>query len=152
MHDGRTAVYRFYDAADRLLYVGITDSIAARWESHSAAKAWWGDIHRATVVWHDSRTTAHAEESAAIAQEHPVHNVLGTGREFRRLGPPFRTAWLAGAFEIQQRLGVNRQRVQQIVAEAGFPAPYATIKVGRIWLTADVERWIESVRRDAGTR
>lgn len=46
-----------------------------------------------------------------------------------------------GAAEIGAMLGVKRQRVQQIVNGPGFPAPYANLAMGKVWLTADVRRW-----------
>jgi prophage regulatory protein len=47
-----------------------------------------------------------------------------------------------GSREIQQRLGVSRQRVQQLIARPDWPAPYEVLAMGKIWLRADVEIWI----------
>ena len=152
MNLGLTAVYRLYDAADRLLYVGVGERPGSRWDDH-ATKPWWADVHHATVVWRATRADALTEERDAIRNENPAHNITGTGKEFKTLGPPFAPgATMAAAFEIGQRLNVNRQRVQQLVSEPDFPAPHATITAGRIWLVEDIERWIEEVRRTAGQR
>jgi transcriptional regulator with XRE-family HTH domain len=86
----RTALYRFFDAADVLLYVGITDNIAARWNKHANEKRWWSDVARKTVDWHDSRTDAELIEKRAILDERPLYNVVHVPgpRARRPIGPP----------------------------------------------------------------
>jgi predicted DNA-binding transcriptional regulator AlpA len=51
-----------------------------------------------------------------------------------------------GAKEIQDRLGVSRQRAYLIIGRRGFPEPYQTLAMGSIWLQDDVERWIQQNR------
>ncbi|WP_239382678.1 AlpA family transcriptional regulator [Frankia sp. CIT1] len=53
-----------------------------------------------------------------------------------------------GAAEIGKRLGVSRQRVSQLAQDPTFPKPVADLAAGRIWETADVERWIAEHRPD----
>lgn len=36
-------LYRFYDAGESLLYIGITNNPGRRLEQHSATKSWWCD-------------------------------------------------------------------------------------------------------------
>lgn len=48
---------------------------------------------------------------------------------------------LVGSKEIQELLGVSRQRVDQLSKSPGFPSPVASLASGRIWLRADIERW-----------
>ena len=55
----------------------------------------------------------------------------------RSVGPKF-----VGAKEIQRRLGVSRQRVQQLMTRSDWPAPYEVLSMGKIWLHEDVEAWI----------
>jgi predicted DNA-binding transcriptional regulator AlpA len=58
---------------------------------------------------------------------------------------------LMGAAEIARRLGVSTGRVHQIlVADRTFPKPRATLSMGKVWATADVERWIAEHRPDKG--
>lgn len=59
---------------------------------------------------------------------------------------------LVGTHEIQQMLGVTRQRVQQIVSTKGFPDPVVTLSEGRsrIWLEADVAAWIAARPKRGG--
>jgi predicted DNA-binding transcriptional regulator AlpA len=47
-----------------------------------------------------------------------------------------------GASEIADRLGVSRQRVQQLVRRKDWPAPAAVLTMGKVWRTADIEAWI----------
>lgn len=51
-----------------------------------------------------------------------------------------------GAREIEARLGVSRQRVQQLIGRADWPAPYETLAMGKVWRTEDVETWIKEHR------
>jgi predicted GIY-YIG superfamily endonuclease len=72
-----TALYRLYDASDDLLYIGITNNLAARFAQHAADKYWWPEVARKTAVLYGSREEALAEETRAIPVEQPVHNVAG---------------------------------------------------------------------------
>lgn len=38
-------------------------------------------------------------------------------------------------------LGVSRQRVQQLINRADFPAPDVVLEMGKVWHRADVETW-----------
>lgn len=53
-----------------------------------------------------------------------------------------------GAKEIQRRLGVSRQRVQQLMTRPDWPAPYEVLSMGKIWRHEDVEAWIARHRPD----
>lgn len=55
---------------------------------------------------------------------------------------------LMGAREIEARLGVSRQRVQQLIARPDWPKPYDELAMGKVWLIADVERWVKTHRPD----
>ena len=79
MTSGRTAVYRFYDTGDALLYIGIADKIGRRWDEHARSQLWWGEVQRQTVTWYDHRSEAERVEVDAIRDEHPRYNVRGNG-------------------------------------------------------------------------
>jgi hypothetical protein len=54
---------------------------------------------------------------------------------------------LMGTAEISNLLNVSRQRVSQLVKQAGFPEPHAKLIGGWIWLREDVERWARETGR-----
>ncbi len=54
---------------------------------------------------------------------------------------------LVGLAEIAAMLGVSRGRADQLVRQAGFPAPDAVLTAGRIWKREDVEAWARETGR-----
>jgi prophage regulatory protein len=56
--------------------------------------------------------------------------------------------YLMGAREIEERLGVSRQRVYQLTGRPDWPAPYDELAMGKVWRIADVEAWIRAHRPD----
>jgi hypothetical protein len=77
----RTALYRLFDSAGRLLYVGITFNPSDRWRGHSGTKSWWKDVTRREVEWHTTRSAAERAETTAITDERPLYNVAGVDGE-----------------------------------------------------------------------
>jgi predicted DNA-binding transcriptional regulator AlpA len=55
---------------------------------------------------------------------------------------------LLGPHELAALLGVSRQRAYQLAARPDFPAPAATLAIGRVWLLADVIAWGRARGRD----
>lgn len=78
-HPERTALYRLFDANDRLLYVGISENPERRWQTHAytARATWWPQVARKTVKWYDTRPDAADAELKAIGSERPLHNLAG---------------------------------------------------------------------------
>ncbi len=68
------ALYRWYDAADRLLYVGISKSLAQRQDSHARRSSWEQFAVRSTIVRYPTRRDAEEMERAAIIREQPLFN------------------------------------------------------------------------------
>lgn len=86
----RTALYRLYDADDRLLYVGVTADPDQRWKGHETYSCrWFSRVSRKVVEWHDDRYLALAHEYLAILHEKPIHN--------RRRTPPNTATWTNAA-------------------------------------------------------
>lgn len=81
IRQGPTAVYRWYDADDQMLYVGVSNNPAARADQHSREKPWWSQVARCEVVWFSSRPEALVAERAAIQTEMPTLNYVGTPRQ-----------------------------------------------------------------------
>lgn len=68
------SLYRLFDASDRLLYIGISNSALARWEAHRKSKPWWPEVANVSVEHFDSRQAAFAAEALAIKEEGPPYN------------------------------------------------------------------------------
>lgn len=51
-----------------------------------------------------------------------------------------------GPAEIQERLRVSRQRAYIIIGRRDFPEPWTELKMGKVWRSTDVERWIREHR------
>lgn len=75
-----STLYRVYDAADALLYVGITNDPAERFGAHAFRKHWWHEAVRISLEHFDSREACARAELAAIRSEQPRHNVVGAVR------------------------------------------------------------------------
>jgi excinuclease UvrABC nuclease subunit len=71
----RTALYRHFDAAGVLLYVGISLSAVQRLGQHRQTSGWYTDIASVTIEWLHDRAAALTAEANAIAVESPLHNV-----------------------------------------------------------------------------
>lgn len=73
---GTTALYRFFDSAGALLYVGISGAIPTRLGQHHDTKPWYHEVARITVEHHPDRPTALAFEERAIKTERPKYNIV----------------------------------------------------------------------------
>lgn len=80
----RTALYRLYDEAGTLLYIGISHQPEERFEQHSKSKEWWPRVAQREVEWFDDRPTAAKAEEAAIRSEDPEFNGTYSPRVDRR--------------------------------------------------------------------
>jgi len=74
-HDGPVGLYRLFDDADALLYVGIGNRPSRRINSHRSLKRWWHQVARTEIEWHPTRTDAERAEAAAIRNEQPLYNI-----------------------------------------------------------------------------
>lgn len=70
-------VYRVFDAADRLLYVGCSIDHEARLAQHAQNAIWWCFQDHVAVEEFDTRDLAQLAEAHAIANEHPRWNTQG---------------------------------------------------------------------------
>jgi excinuclease UvrABC nuclease subunit len=88
-------LYRFFDEAGELLYVGITVNLPLRLRAHSQ-RDWWTDVRTMTAEEHPDREAVLVAERVAIEGEHPRHNVcLNRGRrQPRRRVQRCRCLWL----------------------------------------------------------
>ena len=70
------AVYRMFDQAGRLLYIGISGRAGHRFDQH-AEKRWFPLVSLITLEWHAAQAEAVLAERRAIAAEKPRYNVAG---------------------------------------------------------------------------
>src|SRR4051812_29832336 len=69
-----TALYRLYDAAGALLYVGISWTPVERIKKHKWSQHWGDRIARHTVEWLESWAEAETAEAKTVRTERPLHN------------------------------------------------------------------------------
>lgn len=69
-----TALYRWWDEADLLLYVGISDELRGRTSSHIKGSSWMEFAARSAIARYPTRPEAKEAETAAIKSEHPIFN------------------------------------------------------------------------------
>jgi hypothetical protein len=79
-HTGRKptsvwTVYRYYDAADRLLYVGATGQGHWRARAHNRTALWWPLVARAEFEHFTSEDEAFTHEGKLIVTLNPLYNV-----------------------------------------------------------------------------
>lgn len=67
-------VYRCFDAAGRLLYVGCTVELTARKRGHELQSAWWSEVAEIRTEAFSDITKAHIAEARAIRSEQPLYN------------------------------------------------------------------------------
>lgn len=71
----RAALYRLYNAAGELLYIGMSDNPSRRFVEHATSQPWRRKISvRETGAWYESRAEAHEAEMKAIRAEAPRYN------------------------------------------------------------------------------
>lgn len=107
-----TTLYRFYDAKDRLLYVGISKAPLARLDQHRHDKPWWTDVARMTLEHHATREAASRAEIAAIRSESPMYNVSG----LVPMTPQLRWNWLVAVEPGIQQLVNEIHHLRKAVA------------------------------------
>jgi predicted DNA-binding transcriptional regulator AlpA len=156
--DGPTTLYRFFDAAGALLYVGITCKPYLRFATHRSYTDWWELAASCKLERFPTRATALEAEKDAIATEHPIHNRAGNPSRVTRIPQRSVTVWPVqvaqefdpvGAQEIAERAGVQRDTVWKWRRRyPDFPAP-VTLNMGPVWDWPDVARWLGQRAEDA---
>lgn len=113
-----TALYRLYDAAERLLYVGISTQPETRWTQHATDKPWWSLVRRRAVEWHPDRAAAEGAERSAVQTEEPLYNTAGA-----------RTSLLAAHFPVGGRMtqAQARLRIADVLDGSQFRSTHTEI-------------------------
>jgi len=159
---GKTALYRFFDDADRLLYVGITSNPEKRWAQHRrfAATTWWPKATRVATDWHDTREGATAAELRVIRTKAPLYNAGGAPSWRRERLPEERLCPQTNLDKFYRETGDRfwgqRMHMHEAIADvlaadiragrlpAGSAMPTATALVGRFGVS------VATVRRAVG--
>lgn len=131
-YSGRTALYRFYDSAGRLLYVGITGNPEERWYEHQLTQYWWREVTRKELVWLETRVEARAAESAAIRMEKPLYD-----RSDRRARLPEQERRARSAEYVTQAVQAIEQDIRAEVFPLGSVLPSRPLLADRYGLTID---------------
>lgn len=78
-------LYRCYDDAERLLYVGVTNDLTARMHLHKSNERspWLSRLARTRVVWFTNRCDALIAERRATLLESPLYTTEVTGHTAR---------------------------------------------------------------------
>jgi prevent-host-death family protein len=123
----RTALYRLYDEAGTLLYIGISHQPEVRFEQHSKSKEWWPHVARREVEWFNDRPTAAKAEEEAIRSEDPEHNGTYSPRRSRK--SIRHVVAVDGVEEIS--LTLARSKLTSLVRKAEAGTPIALLNYGR---------------------
>jgi predicted GIY-YIG superfamily endonuclease len=73
-------LYRMFDSTRRLLYVGITANLAARFAEHAGEKPWWTSVVSVDLEHFTSRKAVERAEQEAVVSEAPLFNHAHTPR------------------------------------------------------------------------
>lgn len=94
-------VYKFYNAQDELLYIGVAIDWMQRRKQHKRKSWWFAEVSREEFEFFDDWRAAGMRELALIFDQSPRYNFVGTmvGGEYHppRYGVPI---WNAGTHEI----------------------------------------------------
>lgn len=118
------ALYRMYDQAGQLLYVGITLDVATRFANHRGDKPWWTSVATIKLEHFADRASVLAAERRAIQQERPAYNVVHRWRPAPQRCDPRRPA-LSGAMNIRVPEALRKDaiaiaKIRQERDEEGF--------------------------------
>lgn len=72
----KTALYRHWNSAGKLLYVGISLKPFERLATHVYGSHWADDVTSVTIEYFDTRADADTAERKAIREERPAHNIV----------------------------------------------------------------------------
>lgn len=102
-------VYRLYDKAGKLLYVGCTSDITTRLVTHRREREWGRRIHRAETESYNTKREALKREGQLVTEMKPEYNIrVSTGES---MGEP-------GAGIVQVIIRVPESMKRQIRMEA----------------------------------
>ena len=119
----RTYLYRHWDKCGTLLYLGISNCVAARTACHRSRSPWSSKISRTEIEEFQSRQEALAAETKAIATEAPLFNLQG------------RLVCIKMAKRIFEQFGSRsvHEIVPEKIYETAAAALFAGVSVMELW-------------------
>ena len=78
-------VYRCFNEAGDLLYIGSTKTYLRRLQSHGTQSEWWPDVAATKAQRFPTLHEARVAERQAIGTENPIHNRQRPGRKVARM-------------------------------------------------------------------
>lgn len=127
LHSNRECVYRIFDVAGNLLYVGASANCTQRMESHRLASGWWPDAH---VVTHQEILKPQDMfdvEREAIRAELPRFNFRDNPGRVKKQKQTTNSDWLTTK-DAAGRLGITLRTLYRLIDEGQLPA----YKMGRV--------------------
>lgn len=132
MTDRPTAIYRLYDAAGHLLYIGMSNDPTRRWREHRKEMFWWREVERHEHQWFATQLLASVAERDAIFIEQPRYNkslpgpVLPAGvppqphgtrfaYQCREIRPALRQEWYLWRLHLQDGIETEREKLRWII-------------------------------------
>lgn len=138
MKSQRHVLYRFYNADDELLYVGITNNPASRFRVHEGSKQWWDEVDRIELKRYGSREELDAAERLAIRHEKPRYNIVCADPrqaiEARKLGATYSLAQVAAEY-----LPPDWRDGERWLSRRLNTGELKGIKFGRVWRMRDID-------------
>lgn len=124
----RFQLYRLFNVANELIYIGITGNINSRFERHSEKTPWWNEVASCTVEFFFDRRSLSTAESSAIYLEKPLYNV-------------------------QHRTGmVHLTQIERDSRSAAIPRDFSYPRIGRVSVDLDEAGLDELMTANAETR
>lgn len=136
----RTELYRYFDADDVLLYVGISLTSVRRMSEHRSKSYWYSKAVKITIERFETRIAAFDAEATAILREKPLHNKAGkyTKSTFRDIYPCETDDTIARSTEVATSLGVDIKTLRKWVRQGVCPVEPVNNTKPLQWLRADV--------------
>jgi hypothetical protein len=123
-----TMLYRLYNAAGELIYVGITEKFGGRFTQHEHSP-WWPEVDRVETQRYPTRLDAQGAEIALIQSQLPKYNDCNIANAERaRRGLPHRAP---PKREPRPRL-TARRKAELVGRHLRTPCGYTVLDDGRI--------------------
>ncbi|MCW2898517.1 MAG: hypothetical protein JWO67_782 [Streptosporangiaceae bacterium] len=104
------SLYRFFNTAAELIYIGISNRVPRRLDEHGDDKPWYLEIARVDVEHHPDRHAALRAEKNAIKAERPKYNIQHNRAAYRT-----KVQEGSGRWTFQSRLTASETRCDLVL-------------------------------------